>query len=249
MKKIVLALGVLGAASSAQAADMAARMPMKAPAPMIAVYNWTGFYVGAHVGGAFSNSSAVTSVTATGALSSAGNSNDSTVFGGGQIGYNWQFSPNWVFGIEADLSGSDIRNGYTGATAVPATTAAYSQRIDMFGTVRGRLGYAWNNTLVYATGGYAWADTDTTRVQLTGAAPVANGTSETLGRTLSGYTVGGGLEYGFTPNWSAKLEYNYIDLGNRRSAFPISARTTAFDTEIHTVKFGINYRFGGLGGY
>ena len=249
MKKIVLALGLIGAASSAHAADLRARMPVKAPPPMVAIYNWTGFYIGGHVGGGFSRSPAVTTVTASGAFSSAGGSTDSAFLGGGQIGYNWQFSPNWVFGIEADVSASDIRNGYTGATAVPATTASYRQGIDVFGTVRGRLGYAWNNTLVYATGGYAWADTDATRVQLTGAFPVANGTTETVSRTLSGYTVGGGLEYGFSPNWSAKLEYNYIDLGNRGYNFPVSARTTAFDTEIHAVKFGINYRFGGFGGY
>lgn len=248
MKKIVLALGLLGVASSAQAADLRARMPVKAPPPMVAIYNWTGFYIGGHVGGAFSRSPAVTTVTAGGAFSSAGGSTDSAFLGGGQIGYNWQFSPNWVFGIEADVSASDIRNGYTGVAG--ATTASYRQGIDLFGTVRGRLGYAWNNTLVYATGGYAWADVDYGRTQIAGVtAGAVPGTVEAASRTLSGYTVGGGLEYGFSPNWSAKLEYNYIDLGNRGVNFPVSARTTTFDTEIHAVKFGINYRFGGFGGY
>lgn len=241
---ILIATATAALSTTALAADMRARMPLKAPPAAVAVYNWTGFYVGGHVGSAFSRAPAVTTVTATGAFSSAGNSNDSTFLGGGQIGYNWQFSPNWVLGIEADISATDINNGYTGIAG--ATTAGYRQDIDLFGTVRGRLGYAWNNVLLYATGGYAWADTDFRRTQIAGITVAAiPGTVETIGRTLSGYTVGGGLEYGFSPNWSAKLEYNYIDLGNRSAAFPISARTTAFDTEIHAVKFGINYRFGG----
>lgn len=243
MKKIVLALGLIGAASSVHAADLA-RMPVKAQ-PVAPYYNWSGLYVGAHIGGGFSESDAVTTVTATGAFSSAGSSNNSAVIGGGQIGYNWQFSPNWVFGLEADVTGSDIRNGYLGAAG--ATSAAYGEKIDVFGTVRGRLGYAMNNVLIYGTGGYAWADTDVNRLQVTGVTVGATpGTNEVGSKFLSGYVVGGGMEYGFSPSWTAKLEYNYLDFDKRGVSFPISARTTTFDTEIHAVKFGINYRFGGM---
>lgn len=244
MKKIVLALA-LGAAPAAHAADMAVRMPMKAQ-PMVApMYNWTGFYIGAHVGGAFSRADAVTTVTAGGAFSSAGNSRRDAFIGGGQLGYNWQVTPNWVLGIEADVSAANLDNGYTGVAG--ATSALYTQEIDVLGTVRGRLGYTWNNAMLYATGGYAWAVTDIARTQLTGLTGLATpGTLERIERTMSGYTVGAGLEYGFAPNWSAKAEYGFVDFDRDGVDFPLSARTTTFDTEIHTVKVGLNYRFGGM---
>ena len=216
MKKFLLgtaALIALGATAPAMAADMAARPYTKAPAYVASpIYNWTGFYIGGHVGGAF-----------------AGNNNfgdnDGRFMGGGQIGYDYQFSPNWVLGLEANYSfldtGSNNNNGVFGAGNPFANRG--------LGSVTGRLGYTWGPAMLYAKGGYAWADTRFT-----------NGFNGTMGR--DGYTVGGGLEYLFTQNVSGKIEYQYYDFG--RGAFnAVGLPVVNGRNEEHTVKAGLNYRF------
>jgi outer membrane immunogenic protein len=210
MKKILLgtvALAVL-AAAPANAADLAARpytkAPMMAPAP---VYNWTGFYLGGHIGGAFRGNDTV-----------FGTSNDGRFIGGVQVGYDQQFAPNWVLGLEANYSFMDSGNG-----------AGFANR--NLGSVTGRLGYTWGPAMLYAKGGYAWADTRRTF-------GFAN-----EGR--DGYTVGGGLEYMFSPSWSGKVEYQYYDFGRVNTFAPLAFGS--FRNEEHTIKVGLNYRFN-LGG-
>ncbi len=127
--------------------------------------------------------------------------------GGVQAGYNWQLSRNWVFGIEADISGTDLNN------AVPA-------HVDYLGTLRARVGYTWDRTMFYGTGGLAW-----NRASVVG-----------VHDTDVGYALGLGLEWAFAPNWSAKVEYMYYAFDNT-SFVPT-------DLDISTVKFGVNYRFG-----
>ena len=220
MKNFLLgtvALIALGATAPAMAADMAARPYTKAPAYVAApIYNWTGFYIGGHVGGAFAGNNGF-------------GSNNGRFLGGGQIGYDTQFSPNWVLGLEANYSfldtGSDVNNGVFGAGRPFANRG--------LGSVTGRLGYTWGPAMLYVKGGYGWADTRLT-----------NGFNGDMGR--SGYTVGGGMEYMFTQNWSGKLEYQYFDLG--RSAFnAVGLPVINGRNEEHTVKAGLNYRFN-LGG-
>ena len=196
MKKILLsgvALAALFAAAPAQAADVPVRNQpyyKAAPAP---VFNWTGFYAGGHVGYGFGDSTV------------AGDDLDGFL-GGLQAGYNWQFSRNVVFGIEADISGTDLNNG------------AFSH-VDYLGTLRARLGYAWDRSMFYGTGGLAW------------------NRSSFLGfhDTDTGYALGLGFEWAFAPNWSAKVEYMYYNFDNA---------TTIGDTDISTIKLGLNYRFG-----
>lgn len=209
MKKYLLAtaaFAILGAAS-ASAADLAARPYTKAPmaAPAL-VYNWTGFYIGGHVGGAFRGNSDN--------ILSAGGS-DGRFMGGGQIGYDTQFAPNWVFGIEANYSFLD-------------TNSAIANR--GLGSVTGRLGYTWGPSLLYVKGGYAWADSRFT-----------NGFAGDGGR--DGYTVGGGLEYLFSQNWSGKIEYQYYDFGTMNAIAPGLPVAVGFRNDEHTVKAGLNYRF------
>jgi outer membrane immunogenic protein len=211
MKKILLgtvALVALGIAGSASAADLAARPYTKAPAyipPQI--YNWTGFYIGGHVGGAFRGDD----------NNVLGGSSDGTFMGGVQIGYDTQFSPNWVAGLEANYTFKD-------------TNSSFANR--NLGSVTGRLGYTWGQTMLYAKGGYAWADTRFT-----------NGFGGDGGR--DGYTVGAGLEYLFTQNWSGKIEYQYYDFGNV-NVFDgtTGAFLGRFRNDEHTIKVGLNYRFG-----
>jgi outer membrane immunogenic protein len=214
MKKFLLstaAVALVAMAGSASAADMAARPYTKAPAyaPASPIYNWTGFYIGGHIGGAFPGNNNL-----------VGGSNDGTFMGGGQIGYDMQFSPNWVFGIEANYSFKD-------------TSSSFANR--GLGSVTGRLGYTWGPAMLYAKGGYAWADSRFT-----------NGFSGDGGR--DGYTVGGGMEYMFTQNWSGKIEYQYYDFGNVTALFP-GVAAVGFKNDEHTVKAGLNYRFnlGSLG--
>jgi outer membrane immunogenic protein len=214
MKKFLLstaAVALVAMAAPASAADMAARPYTKAPAyaPATPIYNWTGFYIGGHIGGAFPGNNNL-----------VGGSNDGTFMGGGQIGYDMQFSPNWVFGIEANYSFKD-------------TSSSFANR--GLGSVTGRLGYTWGPAMLYAKGGYAWADSRFT-----------NGFSGDGGR--DGYTVGGGMEYMFTQNWSGKIEYQYYDFGNVTALFP-GVAAVGFKNDEHTVKAGLNYRFnlGNLG--
>ena len=196
MKKILLGAAALAAlAAPAFAADMPARTYTKAPAytaPQV-VYNWTGFYVGGHVGGAFAGNNAL-------------QSSDARFLGGVQGGFDYQFAPNWVGGIEAQYSWMDRNN--TGI-AFPAGTVITS-RNDQLGSVTGRFGYTWGPALVYAKGGYAWRDNPNIGVTAAGV-PVAFTTN---GSQQSGWTVGAGLEVGLVSNVSVKAEYLYIDLGN-----------------------------------
>ena len=207
MKNFLLgtvALVALGAAVPALAADMAPRSYTKAPAYVAApIYNWTGFYFGGHVGGGFPGNNNL-----------VGGSNDGTFMGGVQAGYDMQFSPNWVFGVEANYSWLDTSSSFAN---------------NGLGSVTGRLGYTWGPSLLYVKGGYAWADSRFT-----------NGFSGNGGR--DGYTVGGGLEYMFTQNWSGKVEYQYYDFGNVTPIFNNLA-VAGFKNDEHTVKAGLNYRF------
>jgi len=214
MKNFLLgtvALIALGAAVPALAADMAPRSYTKAPAYVAApIYNWTGFYIGGHVGGAFRGND----------NNLLGGSNDGTFLGGVQGGYDYQFAQNWVFGIEANYSWLDTSNSFSNSA---------------LGSVTGRLGYTWGPALLYVKGGYAWADSEFT-----------NGFTGNAGR--DGYTVGGGLEYLFTQNWSGKVEYQYYDFGKTSFSAPLAGFGSTRNDE-HTVKAGLNYRFnlGSLG--
>jgi outer membrane immunogenic protein len=228
MKNFLLgtvALIALGATVPALAADMAARPYTKAaPAAYAPIYNWTGFYIGGHVGGAFGGSDNILAPGFTGT-----NSNDGVFMGGVQVGYDHQFAPNWVLGLEANYSFLDTNDN-------PFVNRG-------LGSVTGRLGYTWGPALLYVKGGYAWADSRLTN-------GFGGGTFSNDGGGRDGYTVGGGLEYLFTQNWSGKVEYQYYDFGTRNALFTSAAgvvTAVGFRNDEHTVKAGINYRFN-LGG-
>jgi outer membrane immunogenic protein len=195
MKKILLsgvALVALFAAAPVSAADVPVRGPVykAAPAP---VFNWTGFYVGGHIGYGWGD--------ATGA--------DLDGFIGGlQVGYNWQLSRNWVFGIEGDLTATDMNN-------------AFPAHVDYLGTARARIGYTWDRTMLYGTGGFAW-----------NRAAVAG-----FHDTDTGYALGLGVEWAFAPNWSTKVEYMYYSFDN-------NAALGGADFDASTIKVGLIYRFG-----
>ena len=227
MKKLLLgAAAAIAFAAPALAADLPARPYTKAPvytAPA-AVYNWTGFYIGGHLGGAFAGDNSL-------------QSSDARFLGGVQGGFDYQFAPNWVIGAEAQyswLSGSNSSVLFPGATVV-------STNNNQIGSVTGRFGYTWGPALLYAKGGYAWRDNPNLGVTVAGV-PAAFTAS---GARQDGYTVGGGLEYMFAPNWSAKAEYQYYNFGGTTfTSGPAPIVGAHFRDDEHTVKVGLNYRFG-----
>ncbi|MBS0529844.1 MAG: outer membrane beta-barrel protein, partial [Proteobacteria bacterium] len=184
MKKFLLAAAAVALfAAPALAADLPARTYTKAPpyTPPQAVYNWTGFYIGGHLGGAF------------GGDNSLGGSNG-RFLGGVQGGADYQFANNWVLGIEAQYSW--LNSGNTGVLFPGGDLVTDNNR--GLGSVTGRLGYTWGPALLYAKGGYAFRDNS---LGITNAGvPQAFAVT---GNRDDGYTVGAGLEYMFAPNWSA----------------------------------------------
>lgn len=232
MKKVMLGaltLAVCGA-NSATAADLG-RTYTKAPptyqsAYQVAppVYNWTGFYVGGHLGGAFGSGSSFFG-------------KDKSFLGGLQVGGDYQFAPNWLVGIEGQYSwlpGSGTASRFGGFDL--------TRDRDALGSITGRLGYAVGPSLLYAKGGWAYQDVSY-QARTLGGAPVSVALG---GNSKSGYTVGAGLEYLFTPNWSTKIEYQYYNFGSA-SFIGVSpaglVRAGSFDNNLHTVKIGLNYRF------
>ena len=230
MKKFLLVTVALAAcAAPALAADLGNRgYPYAAKAPVYAapLYNWTGFYLGAHLGGAFSSDNNFSGL-------STGNNGNGRLLGGLQGGADWQFAPNWVVGAEAQYS---WLSGSVGAVFPGGYAYTNSQR--GLGSITGRVGYTWGPGLVYVKGGYAYSDNNE-RVTLAGV-PAAFAIN---GNHRDGYTVGGGAEYMFAPNWSAKAEYQYYNFGSSKFTAPAPLVPFGnFRTDDHTLKAGVNYR-------
>ena len=227
----IVALTILGASLPAVAADLGARPYGAAPAYAPAIYSWTGFYIGGHAGGAFSGSNSFNGLV----LSNY----DARFLGGVQAGADYQFAGSFVVGVEGQYSWL----GNNKISAIFPAGFIYSNNQRGLGSITGRVGYSWGPALFYAKGGYAYSDN---RETLTfGGTPVAF----TLDRSHSnGYTVGGGIEYLFTPNWSAKAEYQYYDFGSSRFVAPAAlVQFGTFSNIEHTLTAGVNYRFN-LGG-
>ena len=232
MKKFLLgtvALIALGATVPALAADLAARPYTKAaPAVYAPIYNWTGFYIGGHVGAAFGNDNTFNGLV-------VGNNNDARFLGGVQVGADYQFAPNWVLGVEGQFS---WLGGNNNVVTFP-NGYAYTNDQRGLGSVTGRIGYTWGPALLYVKGGYAYSDNRETL--LLASVPQAFAFDH---NHRDGYTVGAGLEYMFAQNWSAKAEYQYYDFGKTNFVTP-PVLTTFGSTrnDEHTFKVGLNYRF------
>ncbi len=235
MKKTIstIAFAAALAAGAAQAADLPSRKEAPVYAPPPPVFTWTGLYAGLNIGGGWLDQTSNNWGWGWG----NNNSNSGGVVGGGQIGYNFQIGQMFVAGVEADIQGTSIgsgggnwgwgwgfwNTGFNGSAA----------RVDWFGTVRGRVGITLLNPqlLIYGTGGFAYGD-------VSGNGPIH------WTFTGTGWTAGGGLEYAFAPNWSAKVEYLYTELFNNNNNWGwgwgvVDTRTR---TRFHTVRAGVNYR-------
>jgi outer membrane immunogenic protein len=233
MKKIILtriALAALGC-GSAVAADLPARVPVKAPAPVMSYgYNWSGFYIGAHGGGGWSDRCVTVGGAADGCHDADG------WLAGGQVGWNMQ-TGQFVFGLEFSGSWADI-NGSHAPLLFPADT--YNSDVNSIFMLTGRVGMAFDRVLLYVNGGGAWVRNEFSYA-------VAGVNSDSIKNTRTGWTIGGGIEWGFAPNWSIAAQYNFIDLGDKDLVFPVAGFTATADQELHLATVRLNYRFGGGG--
>ncbi len=225
---------------TADAADLYRAPPPPPPvnyvAPVFAANTWTGFYAG--VNGGYGWGAGGNSISYLDGSDFSGPGQAAGGFGGGQLGYNYQ-TGSLVFGVETDFQGSGIGNTMTGTT-VQGVDFTSQENIDWFGTVRGRVGVAFGNALLYGTGGFAYGAVNQ-RAIYSGDVYASNATQ-------TGYAAGGGVEYKFTPAWSVKAEYQYIDLGSEKLTDSSGAVTNPLDATLQTARVGLNYRFGG-GGY
>ena len=242
MKKVLLvtaSLIALGAAAPAVAADLAARPYTKAPAMIAAVYDWSGFYIGANGGWGQSRNSWD---FLPGVLTFGEGSHDAsggTV--GGQVGYRWQ-AGTWVFGVEAQGNWADFKGSNI---SLFDATVRNESRIDAFGLFNGQVGYAANNVLFYVKGGAAVTSNDYRRFFAATNTLFASSNDD----TRWGGTVGVGLEYGFAPNWSFGVEYNHLFMQDRTLAFTTPGGlffgNVRVDQDVDLVTARLNYKFGG----
>ncbi|MGL5164610.1 MAG: outer membrane protein [Afipia sp.] len=197
--------------------------------------NWTGFYAGVNAGAGLAQSRADTNKGLTGAVDVAG-----TAFNGGvQAGYNWQFTPNWVIGVEGDIVWFNADRSVLEANR----EVAFGIKTDWYGTLRGRLGYSTGPALLYVTGGAAFVDVKNAFDNVD-ATPAIRASAS---KTVTGWAAGGGIEAALSPNWTAKTEYLYVDAGSQDVFNPDlgGGLTTRFDNRFHVFRYGVNYKFGG----
>ena len=262
------ALGALAIASvtPAAAADIYAGGGMK-DIPVAYVPAWAGFYLGAHIGAAWENNDnnglyyfgGPDDVYLPLGWGNNNNNDQANAFGGAQLGYNFQ-GGNFVYGIEVDLGGMSLGNqshhiaripGYGQGEAAVAGSTAYlggdGNNGGFYGDVTGRLGYSWGNWMVYAKGGFAWLESDlkVKGVRVWDDNSVSGLWSNGNNDTLTGWTVGGGVEWKLNPNWSIKAEYLHFDFGDY-THWVYDTGSTAFwrthtNPTLDTVKLGFNY--------
>jgi outer membrane immunogenic protein len=250
MKKFLLAsagLVALSISAPASAADLAARPYTKAPPPVVAIYDWTGFYIGANGGGAWSHNCWDVTSFVNGRTGPEGCHDATGGVVGGQVGYRWQ-SAGWVFGLEAQGDWADLKASNI-SSFIPAWTN--NSKIEAFGLFTGQVGYAWNNVLWYVKGGAAVTDD-----KFRGTVTTTGVLFDSANQTRWGGVVGTGLEVGFAQNWSVGVEYDHLFMGRSNVTFTSAGvlagipagspfRTDSIRQDVDMVTARINYRFGG----
>lgn len=219
LKSSLLAAALASTPVVAHAADVTRTPPYRA-APLIPfIYDWTGFYVGAHIG-----------------VGWTGGDGSSGFLGGGQAGFNYQIG-QWVLGVEGQLSATSIKDSVSVIFVSPgfAVGSAHAEAsLDWISTLAARVGWAFDRWLVYGKVGGAWThvsvDVSTTMNSIAGSASA----SISSDKTVSGWMLGFGTEYALWDNWTGKIEYNMMDFGHDFLA----------DDKVHVLKVGANYRFG-----
>ncbi len=245
MKKLLLGtIGLVALSGSAIAADLAARPYNKAPPPVVAaIYDWSGFYIGAN-GGWGDSHNCVDFFNGAGVAFAQGCRDRSGGLVGGQLGYRWQ-SSQWVFGLEAQGDWADLSNQRVSLLDPTLSTRTKTSGIGLF---TGQIGYAWNASLLYVKGGAAVTDNRFSILDTPTGIELAAQSA-----TRWGGTIGVGWEYGFAPNWSAGIEYDHLFMGHANNSFTatdpllVGFLNDRITQDVDMVTLRINYRFGGYG--
>jgi outer membrane immunogenic protein len=270
MKKLFLGSVALAALVAGPA--IAADLPSKAaPPPPAPVFSWTGVYFGVNGGYGWQSQTTdpvqlFTNDTTPVNLGDATAASRGTIgdiraaggFGGFQVGYNYQFAPYLLVGIETDFQGSGIKGDtgparFTNPNGTFPHVGAADVQLNWFGTVRGRVGFTASNWLFYGTGGFAFGNVEY-KLTVNEVGGAALFTTQMSAKETTGWVAGGGIEWGVTPNISVKAEYQYLDFGTLAASSPVRflatglpTGETAFSNEIkttfHTVRVGLNARF------
>lgn len=254
---ILAVSGFMALAGQAPAADMPTKAPPVTP-PV--VQSWTGFYIGGHVGGGAINGDLHADYLSTTGIPFGVVPTDSSVsasgfLGGVQGGFNWQFAPMWVAGIEGDFSWTRMNASVTvipvtpAGAPLPAQPTSWTRDLKWLASARARLGYlATPDLLVYGTGGVAFGGFDYD-ASFVNTAPGSNNWSNPFSKTLTGFVVGGGVDWRFAPHWALRGEYlfyHFPSTDNLASnpvfpTFPI--RFTWDDTDVHVGRVALSYQF------
>ena len=226
MKKLLLlGTALVAFADAGLAADLGPYRPgsiKDEPVPIYApVFSWTGFYVGAQVGYGWGDSDFTDLITG-----DRFTFEQDGWFGGGFVGFNWQ-KDRFVFGIEGDANGADFSDSAVSGGPAPFKLES---NVDALYSIRGRIGLAHDRWLLFATGGWAWANVQNEYTDLAGRI--------TDDDTVDGWTAGAGLEYAFTPNWTARVEYRHYDFGDH-----VISSGFKQDLDLDTVSVGVAYKF------
>ncbi|PNG24521.1 outer membrane protein [Methylocella silvestris] len=241
LRRVLLAsVGAIALAGTALAADLPSRAPPPVYVPPAPIFTWTGVYIGGQIGYAWGQGSANFGDANGNFIGFSGNGNG--VIGGAHVGYNLQLN-QFVVGLEGSVDGSSIGKSSSGTVFLNDGSAAgvnFHSNANVQGSIRGRVGYAWDRVLVYATGGVAFAG-----VNASLSTPVSYDSAST---TKVGWTVGGGVEYAVTNNWSIRAEYRYSNFGNA-TLYPASL--AGFDNgpyvnrkfNVNQVQVGFSYKF------
>lgn len=259
--KLIFSAAVVASAMLGYDAVSAADLQMKSPSYLqpTSAFNWSGFYAGVHVGYGWGSNDWNSSGVFENPTFTVGSLRPKTdgVLGGIQAGANYQIA-SWVFGVETEWAFMRGKGSFDGIFASPAAgslnaTITGTSQIEWLATFTGRAGYAWDRSLFYVKGGVAAAGYKDNLVLFTPAStPPEFVDLGSKNNTMVGWIVGAGYEYAFAPRWSAKIEYNYVDLGKTSEKFNFAANTgsiTVMEDIHHTVqivKVGANYRFGEL---
>jgi len=265
LASLTTAITSIGLISSGLAADLSAPAPVYTKAPVAVVTSWNGFYIGGNIGGISARASGTSDFLDTAASNNPqSNSLSSTNFlGGGQVGYNWQFDPRWVVGLEGDWDWTNT--GYSFCRQTDITSAACTDNGDGFesigskakwlATARARLGFTVSNFLFYGTGGAAWGRVETNLAQnclvdgcgLNSSLPLA--VSSTIDHTKAGWAAGLGVEAAIGTHWSVRGEWLHIDLGNVTDSLATvgnpGTQTTLWSRgeRFDEFRVGVNYLF------
>jgi len=226
---------VIALSGAAAAADLPPRSALPVYIPPPPLFTWTGLYIGGQIGYQWGTTSTTATVNATGNVLPQPNYGPNGVIGGAHIGYNWQVA-QLVFGLEGDVDGADYHgSGFNNAGIILHTT-----REAVEGSIRGRIGYAFDRVLVYGTGGVAFTSINTTFLNQT------DGLSDAFNTGRVGWTAGGGIEYAVTNNWSVRAEYRYTDFGSYNVFLANSTAGTVTTQKCETdnaVTAGFSYKF------